>query len=143
MACWVSSCHHDEETDYQHRLPHTSDRQIELYVNQAFGNCPQYIQTRELEYVDLAVQSAACIKELTQFDSQAISLIRNSDTFFVASYVANGSGEASEGVDVSHRGGRPGFIRVEDEHTLTIPDYLGNFHFNTLGNFLVNPKAGL
>ncbi len=26
---------------------------------------------------------------------------------------------------------------------MTIPDYLGNFHFNTLGNFLLNPKAGL
>ena len=27
--------------------------------------------------------------------------------------------------------------------TLTVPDYRGNFHFNTLGNFLINPRAGL
>jgi hypothetical protein len=47
------------------------------------------------------------------------------------------------GVDVSHRGGKPGFVWVDNNNTLTIPDYLGNFHFNTLGNFLVNPKAGL
>ncbi len=26
---------------------------------------------------------------------------------------------------------------------LTIPDFSGNFHFNTLGNFLVNPRGGL
>jgi len=124
-------------------ITRASDKHIELEVDQAFGNCPQHIQTRELEYIDLANQPASSVKNMTQFDTQAISLISNSDTFFVASYVANGSGEASEGVDVSHRGGRPGFIRVDDEHTLTIPDYLGNFHFNTLGNFLVNPKAGL
>ena len=41
-----------------------------------------------------------------------------------------------------HRGGRPGFVKVAGE-TLTIPDYSGNYYFNTLGNFLVNPKAGL
>ena len=36
----------------------------------------------------------------------------------------------------------PGFIKV-NKNTLTIPDYAGNNFFNTLGNFLVNPKAGL
>ncbi|MGI9462957.1 MAG: pyridoxamine 5'-phosphate oxidase family protein, partial [Aestuariivirgaceae bacterium] len=42
----------------------------------------------------------------------------------------------------SHRGGRPGFVKV-DGSTLTIPDYAGNRHFNTLGNFFANPMAGL
>jgi len=45
-------------------------------------------------------------------------------------------------VDVSHRGGRPGFVKVEGNR-LIIPDYAGNLHFNTLGNLLVNPRAGL
>ena len=49
---------------------------------------------------------------------------------------------AVEGVDVSHRGGRPGFVKLDGE-TLTIPDFPGNNAFNTLGNFLINPKAGL
>jgi hypothetical protein len=26
---------------------------------------------------------------------------------------------------------------------LTVPDFAGNLHFNTLGNFLLNPRAGL
>jgi ferredoxin-NADP reductase/predicted pyridoxine 5'-phosphate oxidase superfamily flavin-nucleotide-binding protein len=125
------------------RITKASDQQIQLEIDQAFGNCPQYIQTRELEYVDAENLPETAIEDISCFDSQAIALIKNSDTFFVASYVANGSNEASEGVDVSHRGGRPGFIRVDDEATLTIPDYLGNFHFNTLGNFLETPKAGL
>lgn len=120
-----------------------SDKGIELTVDQAFGNCPQYIQHRELQTVDPASMPPVVCEDLTQFDQQAIELISNSDTFFVASYVANNSDAASEGADVSHRGGKPGFIRVDDNKTLTIPDYLGNFHFNTLGNFLENAKAGL
>jgi len=47
------------------------------------------------------------------------------------------------GVDVSHRGGKPGFVRVDDDGTLTMPDLAGNFFFNTLGNIAVNPRAGL
>jgi ferredoxin-NADP reductase len=80
---------------------------------------------------------------MTELDEKARTLIQHSDTFFVASSVSNGSGEASEEADVSHRGGRPGFIRVDNASTLTIPDYLGNNHFNTLGNFVENAKAGL
>jgi ferredoxin-NADP reductase len=120
-----------------------SETGIELSIKQAFGNCPQYIQRRELHYVELSSMLKPAAERFSQFDKQAIELISNSDTFFVASFVANGSNTASEGADVSHRGGKPGFIRVDDEYSLTIPDYLGNFHFNTLGNFLENPKAGL
>ena len=120
-----------------------SEQHFQLEIDQAFGNCPQYIQTRELRYVDEQELPETTVNDITHLDSQAMALINNSDTFFVASYVANGTNEASEGVDVSHRGGKPGFIRVDDEATLTIPDYLGNFHFNTLGNFLETPKAGL
>ncbi|NOQ14691.1 MAG: 2Fe-2S iron-sulfur cluster binding domain-containing protein [Methyloprofundus sp.] len=124
-------------------ITHTSEQGIELAVDQAFGNCPQYIQQRELHSIDPASMPPVNIEELSQFDSQAIELISNSDTFFVASYAATHSAATSEGADVSHRGGKPGFIRVDDKQTLTIPDYLGNFHFNTLGNFAENAKAGL
>lgn len=115
---------------------------ISLAVDQAFGNCPQYIQTRELEQIDHATMPPRRIENLEGLDSRARRLIEQSDTFFVASYVNNGNGQTSEGADVSHRGGRPGFIRVDGD-TLTIPDYLGNNHFNTLGNFIENPRAGL
>ena len=116
---------------------------IRLAVDQAFGNCPQYIQTRELQRVVPATMPTSSVTELTELDSRARALIQQSDTFFVASSVSNGSGAASEGADVSHRGGRPGFIRVDNASTLTIPDYLGNNHFNTFGNFIENPRAGL
>ena len=52
----------------------------------------------------------------------------------------------SDGVDVSHRGGKPGFVRVDENEAgtlLTLPDFRGNFFFNTLGNIVAYPHAGL
>lgn len=43
---------------------------------------------------------------------------------------------------MSRTGGNAGFVRI-DGNVLTIPDFAGNLHFNTLGNFLLNPRAGL
>ena len=45
-------------------------------------------------------------------------------------------------MDVSRRGGETGFVRI-DGSRLTIPDFAGNRFFNTLGNLLLNPRAGL
>ena len=60
----------------------------------------------------------------------------SADTFFVA------SAHAERGVDASHRGGLPGFVRVLGDRTLEIPDYPGNSMFNTLGNPAADPRAG-
>ena len=49
----------------------------------------------------------------------------------------------AHGVDMSHRGGKPGFVRIDNDRTLTIPDFSGNRFFNTLGNIVLNPRAGL
>ncbi|XQF90355.1 pyridoxamine 5'-phosphate oxidase family protein [Pseudoalteromonas espejiana] len=117
---------------------------INLKVDQSFGNCPQYIQTRELNFHrDPLSNTQNIVKQpFTKFSKEAEALIDNADTMFVSSFVKAKNGSSVEGVDVSHRGGMPGFIKREGD-TLTIPDYAGNFLFNTLGNFLVNPKAGL
>lgn len=111
-------------------------------VEHAFGNCPQYIQLREWQMVrdpgDYAV--APTPLELDPRDPRVRAAITAADTFFVASYVDD---ETGRHVDASHRGGKAGFVRVNDDGSLTIPDFAGNLHFNTLGNFLVNPRAGL
>jgi predicted pyridoxine 5'-phosphate oxidase superfamily flavin-nucleotide-binding protein len=72
-------------------------------------------------------------------------MIESADTFFIATaYRGNiESGERPHGADVSHRGGNPGFVRLGDEHTLTVPDFIGNSYFNTIGNLLLEPRAGL
>lgn len=117
---------------------------LQLNIVQSFGNCPQYIQTREIvPFDDSSRPDTPEVESLTALDFQTRQLIENADTFFVASHTFLKNDLASSGADVSHRGGKPGFIRVDDNSTLTIPDYLGNFHFNTFGNFEVNPAAGL
>jgi ferredoxin-NADP reductase/predicted pyridoxine 5'-phosphate oxidase superfamily flavin-nucleotide-binding protein len=125
------------------RISHIAEQGFRLRVDQSFGNCPQYIQNREIEYPEKPNDSIdAVTSTFTELNMEDKALINAADTFFVSSYVKAKDRPAVEGVDVSHRGGRPGFVKVES-NTLTIPDYLGNFHFNTLGNFLLNPKAGL
>lgn len=113
---------------------------LSITVEHSFGNCPQYIQARNWHIGDRRAGLAPA-KWLDTLDDAARALISASDTFFVASYVDLPDGRRQ--VDASHRGGRPGFVRIDDEGKLTIPDFAGNLHFNTLGNFLSNPRAGL
>jgi ferredoxin-NADP reductase len=75
-------------------------------------------------------------------DKASRDLIERSDTLFVATFYSDGRDVSSRGADVSHRGGKPGFVRVEDDRTLIFPDFAGNYHFNTVGNIALNPKAG-
>jgi uncharacterized protein len=113
-------------------------------VVQSFGNCPQYIQSRDFRFVAPVTASAAQQGSRNQrlpVEDQA--LIASADTFFIASANLHKEDGESYGADVSHRGGRPGFVRIDDDRTLTVPDFIGNFFFNTIGNLQVNPRAGL
>jgi len=125
------------------RVSETTPTGFTLAVDQSMGNCPKYIQTRDIRLIrDTSLQQRQSARHFTTLDTEARSLIRQADTFFVASYTQQQDTPEVEGVDVSHRGGKPGFVRVEGD-TLTIPDYAGNNVFMTLGNFLMTPKAGL
>jgi ferredoxin-NADP reductase/predicted pyridoxine 5'-phosphate oxidase superfamily flavin-nucleotide-binding protein len=113
-----------------------------LEVIQSFGNCPRYIQHRNpilTREIDVPGKCPPLI--LSSLAGRAREIITRADTFFVASYIDAKDG--SRQVDVSHRGGKPGFVRLDEDGTFTIPDFNGNLFFNTLGNFLINPKAGL
>jgi predicted pyridoxine 5'-phosphate oxidase superfamily flavin-nucleotide-binding protein len=115
-------------------------------LSQSFGNCPKYIQAREPVYVQPGTSAAeVAVHEAAGLDDAARRTIAAADTLFIATAYAGDSVEAGRagGVDVSHRGGRPGFVRVSEDGMLTMPDFVGNFFFNTLGNIAVNPRAGL
>ena len=116
---------------------------LSIDVKQSFGNCPQYIQARMFEFVKPKFDSSSQSAKIESFGESAQNLIANADTFFIASSYQSDAVDSVRGVDVSHRGGKPGFIRIDDEKTLTIPDFSGNGHFNTLGNLELNPRAGL
>lgn len=77
-----------------------------------------------------------------RLDATAKTLIATSDTLFIATAYRAGKDDPSFGADASHRGGKPGFVRIEDDQTFILPDFTGNFHFNTVGNILLNPQAG-
>jgi predicted pyridoxine 5'-phosphate oxidase superfamily flavin-nucleotide-binding protein len=118
---------------------------FELKVDQSFGNCKQYIQSRVGLFASPAARRAPK-RESASLSSEAQQLLARTDTSFIASSSQSAARGGSEGLDVSHRGGLPGFIHVEQQDgtsLLTLPDYYGNFMFNTFGNLELNPRAGL
>jgi ferredoxin-NADP reductase/predicted pyridoxine 5'-phosphate oxidase superfamily flavin-nucleotide-binding protein len=119
----------------------SGDSGFAVIVEHSFGNCPQYIQLRDWQVVDADVAAPAAADRKDHLDVAARAMIAAADTFFVASYVDDDAGHRQ--VDASHRGGKAGFVRIDADGALTIPDFAGNLHFNTLGNFLLNPRAGL
>jgi predicted pyridoxine 5'-phosphate oxidase superfamily flavin-nucleotide-binding protein len=119
------------------RVAAVSDAGFTVAVRQSFGNCPQYIQTRKPAP---RATSPGAVERLAVLDDDARQLIATADTFFVAS--RSRADAANGGLDISHRGGRPGFLDLRDD-TLVVPDFRGNRYFNTLGNLLGDPRAGL
>ncbi|MCV3768915.1 pyridoxamine 5'-phosphate oxidase family protein [Rhizobium sp. TRM95796] len=118
-----------------------ADGGIRVEVDQSFGNCPRYIQLRDFTFSRTPGQrSDGALETLEVLDAEARALISDADAFFVASYADR---EARRQVDVSHRGGKAGFVRVGQDGVLTVPDFDGNLFFSTLGNILLNGKAGL
>jgi hypothetical protein len=114
-----------------------------VQVGQSFGNCPKYIQARE--WLPGAPPAAPPVPETAdRLDREMVSLVSGADTFFIASACRpQDPKHPSHGVDVSHRGGPPGFVTVETDRALSFPDYIGNFLFNTLGNLEADPRAAL
>jgi len=113
-------------------------QRIDVAVRQAYPNCPKYIQRRHLRDapgVHPAETRARAIGNT--LDDARSRRVEQADTLFVASR------HPTRGVDVSHRGGEPGFVRIVDLKRLRIPDYPGNGMFNTLGNFAVDHRASL
>jgi predicted pyridoxine 5'-phosphate oxidase superfamily flavin-nucleotide-binding protein len=119
------------------RIAFAGEPGLLVAVEQSFGNCPQYIHPR-----DLAVDPdpPGAIETFEGLDAAARAQIAAADTFFVAT--ASGPGVEHGGVDISHRGGPAGFVRIEGD-ALVIPDYRGNRYFNTLGNLMLEPRCAL
>lgn len=119
----------------------TIDGGFRVDVDQSFGNCPRYIQLRDFSFErQPGTLFQGAVEQLPALDDQARTIIEEADAFFVASYVDR---EDRRQVDVSHRGGNAGFVRIGGDGVLTIPDFDGNLFFATLGNILLNGKAGL
>lgn len=131
-----------------------TDRDFELAfrVTQALGNCPKYINKRNLiPYHD--THPSVAYQDLHMGTSERlpddiIKFIINADTVFIATVYKSDS--CTEGKYPSHagmnaRGGLPGFVRVRpsDGRTVVLPDYSGNRLLSSLGNIKSTNLAGL
>ncbi|HDR8112452.1 FAD-binding oxidoreductase [Bacillus thuringiensis] len=113
------------------------DGNFEIKIEQVFGNCPKYIQARRFEYKAVEEIVNKKLHPLNTLNKKQQNWISESDTFIIASASFEGK------MDISHRGGMPGFVHVINEKSIIFPDYSGNMLFNTLGNIFQNPNVGL
>jgi predicted pyridoxine 5'-phosphate oxidase superfamily flavin-nucleotide-binding protein len=116
-----------------------------IRVDQSFGNCPKYIQARQFRFRTPPVRGSEehPVRRGDRLDDAARAIVARADTLFIASHFGGDPDDRTRGADVSHRGGRPGFVQIVDDRTLVMPDYIGNFLFNTLGNIVADPRCGL
>ncbi len=120
------------------KIMRESDAVLRLQVDESYPNCPKYIQRRQVTANLVGTdQPTLTVERGDALGPEQRAVITKADTLFVASV------HPERGVDASHRGGNPGFVTIVDDRTLRIPDYKGNCMFNTFGNFVVNPRAGL
>jgi uncharacterized protein len=117
-------------------LTHAGAGSLEVSVDQAYGNCPKYIQQRDLERTERPPSVDPHIARSGRLEAAHIALVTRADTLFL------GTAHPVRGADASHRGGPPGFVRVEDGQ-LWWPDYPGNNMFNSFGNLATDPSAAL
>ena len=104
-----------------------------LRVTHGFGNCPRNIHVRRPD------PDAATSEKVLE----PRTLVETAATFFIASRSAELEPSRGGGVDISHRGGPPGFVRWADGDTLVFDDVAGNNFFNTLGNIVSDPRVSL
>ncbi|BBY01195.1 pyridoxamine 5'-phosphate oxidase family protein [Mycobacterium seoulense] len=104
-------------------------------VEQSYGNCPKYIHRHAIDVAGLAAPASR--RRTTLLTPADEALIAASDTFFL------GTSHPTRGSDASHRGGPPGFVRVDSPNSLWWPDFPGNNMFNSYGNLAVDDEAAL
>jgi uncharacterized protein len=117
-------------------LTAADDATLVMKVEQAYGNCPQYIHQRILAQGNPGLAGGADVRRGDSLAPADTELVRAADTFFL------GTTNPERGSDTSHRGGAPGFVRVDGDR-LWWRDYPGNNLFNSFGNLAVDPEAAL
>ena len=109
----------------------TDGTSLSVSVEQAYPNCPKYIQRRGITARSVE-PTDAIVWQGNALTDDVVRWITAADTFLLATRAPSGAHDAS------HRGGAPGFAQVADG-TLRIPDYPGNSMFMSLGNLALDP----
>lgn len=109
---------------------------LQITVEESFPLCPKYIQRRKINTELQTTEAASTFASGEKLGPREKALIARCDTMFLATSLPGG------GIDVSHRGGNTGFVKVVNDRQLRCPDYNGNGMFNSLGNLEMNKHAG-
>ncbi|KAI0864470.1 hypothetical protein F4860DRAFT_464258 [Xylaria cubensis] len=134
--------------------PGAANLQMAFAVEEALGNCPKYLNKKHIvphiPKPELVRNPGSPANDGLPLPDEAVELIGKADLFFIASKHGDGS------MDVNHRGGAPGVLRVfrnRESNTddvdgdggvaLIYPEYSGNRLYQTLGNLREDPVAGL
>jgi uncharacterized protein len=90
----------------------------------------------ELEALYGEPLEASIVKEVSELTDDYRALIAASPFAALAT-------SGPEGLDCSPRGDKPGFVRVQDDVTLLMPDRRGNNRADSLKNIIRDPRVGL
>ncbi|MDD7912128.1 pyridoxamine 5'-phosphate oxidase family protein [Pseudovibrio exalbescens] len=123
------------------KLTQTENGTLQFDVRQSFGNCPQFITERTLFHAPESRPGK--VRRSRNLSERQQAWIAGTDTFFIGSGHVGEETHPSAGLDASHRGGAPGFVEVLNHRQFRFPDYAGNNHFNTIGNLVLDPRAGV
>ncbi|BCR99700.1 putative oxidoreductase, FAD-binding [Aspergillus luchuensis] len=127
------------------------DYDFRVDITEALGNCPKYINVRQLGPYPRAkphiVYQSLHMAPTEDLPDEVIDMIKSADTVFVATI--HRTDPASAAMFPSHagmnsRGGFPGFLRVRpsDRRSIVLPDYSGNRFMSSLGNIESSGLAG-
>ncbi|KAI1784679.1 hypothetical protein LXA43DRAFT_195324 [Ganoderma leucocontextum] len=126
------------------------DFELKLSVNQAIGNCPKYINIRELiPHPDTQPEVVHRVLDMdpsARLPDEILQFIQATDTVFLSSiYMAKteDSMRFPSHTGMNQRGGLPGFVRVSQRRVVCLPDFSGNRLMTSLGNIEATPLAGL
>lgn len=105
------------------------------YAELAFTDAVKNLQERlgsRLSYERM--QKMSYVDGLTDHET---AFIEHLDSFYMASFGENGYPY------IQHRGGPRGFIKIIDNATIGIVDFIGNRQYISAGNIATNPKVSL
>ncbi|KAI4940286.1 hypothetical protein J4E86_011091 [Alternaria arbusti] len=107
--------------------------QLVTKIEQSLGNCPKYLNQYEIRP---ALLDPELVSKGSSLSEEGKALISKSDMFFLST-------STEDDMDVNHRGGPPGFVRIISPTILAYPEYSGNRLYQSLGNLMLDPKIGL
>lgn len=118
-------------------MAHINGDTLSFDIRMGYPSCPKHIQREIIELDNDSKVAPASYQKGTLLGEFEKTWISGAHTFFIATQSKKGD------IESSHKGGDPGFIEIQENGILRVPDYLGNSMFSTLGNMYQNPKAAL